>query len=71
MPSWGNTELTRNQQSALFEPSPCDACKQRDRCAVEELACSDYLRWQDTGKARYRDREPTSKIFQKIFKVNQ
>lgn len=56
-------------------PPPCDTCKNFALCASQELACRAFYGYthQPVSKGTYfdwerMDRQPTAKIFAKVFK---
>tara|TARA_R100000789_G_C3011809_1_gene151470 strand:+ start:357 stop:593 length:237 start_codon:yes stop_codon:yes gene_type:complete len=56
------------RESIPFEVAPCDDCDTYTYCAENETACLDYSRYVNTGKIFYSKRDPSRKIYKRIFK---
>lgn len=51
------------------DPKPCIGCQHLKRCTEQREACYNYSSWLDSGKANGRKREPSVKIYQRIFQM--
>ena len=50
-------------------PAPCDKCRKKERCKEFELACRAFSYYVLHGRFEsYTLRQPTHKLFNKIFK---
>jgi hypothetical protein len=68
---WSLVDEQKATKKEVVVISPCDGCKNEQRCSDEKLSCSSFNRWLDgstkTTVFSIHDRLPTAGHYRKIF----
>ena len=46
---------------------PCNGCPSEGVCALEKLACEDFLHYAGTGSKRFQSRDAGPDLYDKLF----